>query len=254
MIKAKRQFFARVIFSLNMAHFDIEHWGMIDYMEAWDRQRLLQARVQRGEQSSTLVLCQHPTVITIGKNGTGENVRISDNEASAWGVQIIANNRGGDVTLHNPGQLVGYPIFRLTDFKPDLHWFLRELEECIMQTIARFGVQSGRVDGLTGVWIERERKICAMGLHCSRWVTAHGFALNITNNMEEFEWIIPCGITDKKVTSLQIEMQNMAHKLEYSYHADAQNGATLFDAVQQVCCEVFKAVFSPEEKALMKSD
>jgi lipoyl(octanoyl) transferase len=237
---------------IRMAHFDIEQWGMIDYMQAWDRQKVLQARVQRGEQNSTLVLCQHPTVITIGKNGTHDNVNLSEYEAHQLGVQIIANNRGGDVTLHNPGQLIGYPIFRLTDFKPDLHWFLRQLEECIIQTIARFGLQGGRVEGLTGVWLESDRKICAMGLHCSRWVTSHGFALNITNNMEEFDWIIPCGITDKKVTSMHIEMQKVAHKLDDTYHTNTEYNTLLFDAVQSVCHEVFRGVFSSFDEIEIK--
>ncbi len=225
-----------------MALFDTEQWGIIEYKQAWERQKALQARVQSGQCRSTLVLCQHPTVITIGKNGTHGNVRLSEHEANMYGVQVIANNRGGDVTLHNPGQLVGYPIFRLTDFKPDLHWFLRELEECIIQVIAQFGLHGGRVEGLTGVWVEGERKICAMGLHCSRWVTSHGFALNIINNMQEFEWIIPCGITDKNVTSMYNEMENMAHNLDDKYRY-VEQPTLLFDEVQEVCQYVFQQKF-----------
>jgi len=180
---------------------EIEHWGLIGYDEAWKRQKELQAEVQSGRRS-TLVLCEHPSVITIGRNGGTHNVLTG---AAQRGIPVVPVNRGGDVTLHNPGQLVGYPIFRLTDFREDLHWFLREIESCIIETIAAFGIGGGRVEGLTGVWIESERKICAIGIHCSRWVTSHGFALNVDNDLGEFSTIIPCGITDKDVTSMSRE-------------------------------------------------
>ncbi len=235
-----------------MAQFDIEDWGVIDYMQAWERQKVLQQSVQRGERRSTLVFCQHPSVITIGKNGTIDNVSLSSDQVQKRGVQIIANNRGGDVTLHNEGQLVGYPIFQLQDFQPDLHWFLRAIEDCIIQTIAGFGLEGGRVEGLTGVWIEEERKICAIGLHCSRWVTSHGFALNVCNHIEEFEWIIPCGITDKGVTSMQNELQNgysssvannMAYSLQKNIDGARINRKDFFQDVQTLCQEVFRRYF-----------
>ncbi len=182
---------------------DIEHWGSIDYREAWQRQKELQAAVQAGQRGSTLVLCQHPTVITLGRNGGPHNVLPA---AAAHNIPVIPVNRGGDVTLHNPGQLVGYTIFRLTDFREDLHWFLREIEACIIDTLALSGIEGGRVEGLTGVWVEEARKVCAIGIHCSRWVTSHGFALNIANNLDEFSYIVPCGITDKAVTSMSAEL------------------------------------------------
>lgn len=180
---------------------EIQHWGLIDYAEAWERQRELQTAIQRGERDSVLALCQHPSVITIGKNGTRDNVKLTDDELAERNISVISNNRGGDVTLHNPGQLVGYPIFRLTDFRADLHLFLREIEQCIIETIAEFSIESGRIDGLTGVWTGNE-KICAIGIHCSRWVTSHGFALNICNDLTEFDFIVPCGITDKGISSM----------------------------------------------------
>jgi lipoyl(octanoyl) transferase len=183
----------------------IQKWGLIDFNEAWERQRVLAGKVLRGEEPSTLVVCEHPTVITIGRNGTEANIIATSEELIARGIQVIPINRGGDVTLHSLGQLVGYPIFRLTDFREDLHWFLREIEECIIATIANFGVVGGRVDGSTGVWVEQQRKVCAIGIHCSRWVTSHGFALNVNNMMNEFEMIIPCGIVDKEVTSISVE-------------------------------------------------
>jgi lipoyl(octanoyl) transferase len=183
----------------------ITDWGMIDYFEAWERQRRLQARIQAGMEPSTLVFCQHPSVITVGKAGSRSNIVIPEHEWDERGVQVVDVNRGGDVTLHNPGQLVGYTLFRLTDFKTDLHWFLRELEQCIIETIAEVGLTGERVEGLTGVWLQGARKVCAIGIHCSRWVTSHGFALNVENDLQEFSYIIPCGIHDKEVTSINDE-------------------------------------------------
>lgn len=183
----------------------IQEWGILDFTEAWERQRVLAGEVLRGERPSTLVLCQHPSVITIGRNGTDANIIATPLELAQKNIQVIPINRGGDVTLHNIGQLVGYPIFRLTDFREDLHWFLREIEACIIETIAEFGLTGGRIEQATGVWIEGQRKVCAIGIHCSRWVTSHGFALNVCNDMSEFELIIPCGIEDKGVTSISEE-------------------------------------------------
>jgi lipoyl(octanoyl) transferase len=191
----------------------IEDWGMIDYFEAWERQRRLQARIQAGDAHSTLVFCQHPSVITVGKAGSRSNIIMPEHEWDERGVQVVDINRGGDVTLHNPGQIVGYTLFRLTDFTADLHWFLREIEQCIIETIAEFGLTGERVDGLTGVWLEGARKVCAIGIHCSRWVTSHGFALNVENNLHEFSYIIPCGIHDKEVTSVNAEREKKSNAI-----------------------------------------
>ncbi|MBI3258116.1 MAG: lipoyl(octanoyl) transferase LipB [Ignavibacteriae bacterium] len=207
---------------------EIEEWGLIDFNEAWERQRILAADVLKGEKRSTLVLCEHPTVITIGRNGTDANVIATTDTLTEKRVNVIPINRGGDVTLHNPGQLVGYPIFKLTDFREDLHWFLREIEECIIATIGQFGVLGSRVDGSTGVWIEHQRKVCAIGIHCSRWVTSHGFALNVNNDIREFEMIIPCGITDKEVTSIEIESSDVI----------------IFQKVKEICASEFLRRFS----------
>jgi lipoate-protein ligase B len=183
----------------------IEQWGIIPFDEAWERQRELALRVEQGLAPSTLVLCQHPSVITIGRTGSQTNVIAARELLQGLGINVVEIDRGGDATLHNPGQLVGYPIFNLTDFKQDLHWFLREIEQCIIDAIAEYGLVGDRVDGLTGVWIEEQRKVCAIGIHCRRWITYHGFALNVCNDLNEFSYIIPCGITDKAVTSVQAE-------------------------------------------------
>jgi lipoyl(octanoyl) transferase len=186
-------------------NYEFIDWGLIDYQTAWDKQKELVVEVQKGAKSK-LIFCEHPTVITVGKNGSADNLTKSEEFYKENNIEVIWINRGGDVTMHNPKQLVAYPIFNLTDFKQDLHWFLRKLEDCIIDTIAEYGLEGDRYDGFTGVWLEQARKICAMGLHCSRWVTSHGLALNVSNDISEFEYIIPCGIKEKKVTSIQSEL------------------------------------------------
>lgn len=183
----------------------VERWGLIPFDEAWERQRELAFRVERGEAPNTLVLCQHPTVITIGRNGTDANVLAARPLLEAQGVTVMPIDRGGDVTLHNPGQLVGYPIFNLTTLKPDLHWYLRTVEDAIIDTVGAYGITGDRVDGLTGVWVEGQRKVCAIGIHCRKWVVYHGFALNVVNDLREFQYIVPCGISDRAVTSIAVE-------------------------------------------------
>ncbi|MFN3195682.1 MAG: lipoyl(octanoyl) transferase LipB [Chlorobiota bacterium] len=187
-------------------NFDIEDWGLIDYQTAWDKQNELVDAIKKGERRSTLVLCSHPLVITMGRNSSYDNLVLPRDEFDKRGIEVIDINRGGDVTMHNEGQLVGYPIFDLRDFKQDLHWFLRQIEQAIINTVSEFGMESDRVDGLTGVWLEQARKVCAIGLHCSRWVTSHGFALNVCNNVKDFDYIVPCGIDDKEVTSIENEI------------------------------------------------
>ncbi|MDZ4744526.1 MAG: lipoyl(octanoyl) transferase LipB [bacterium] len=182
-----------------------ERWGLIPFREAWERQRELAFRVERGDAPNTLVLCQHPTVITIGKNGTNDNVLAAADLLHQKHIEVIDIDRGGDVTVHNPGQLVGYPIFNLNSLKPDLHWFLRTLEASIVDTVSHFGIQSSTVKGLTGVWVEETRKICAIGIHCRKWVIYHGFALNVFNDLSDFGLIVPCGISDRAVTSIALE-------------------------------------------------
>lgn len=189
-----------------MSNIIIEDWSLIPFREAWSRQEEYVREIQKGNRPSTLILCEHPPVLTIGREGGEHNVKVSGEFLSAMNIETIPINRGGDITAHNPGQLIGYPLFHLSQFKEDLHWFLREIEEIIIQVLEEYGIKSGRVEGKTGVWIEGERKICAIGLHCSRWVTSHGFALNVNNDLSLFDVIIPCGIPDKSVTSISKEL------------------------------------------------
>lgn len=191
--------------------FEFQDWSLIAYLESSEKQKNIAQNMLSNRESfnnSIFVLCEHPSVITIGKSGSLDNILFDEKTLNSKNIEVSYTNRGGDVTLHNPKQLVGYPIFDLTYYKTDLHWFLREIEECIIEVIADYGLIGGRVDGLTGVWLENERKICAIGLHCSRWITSHGFALNVNNDLSEFENIIPCGIKEKQVTSLEKELNH----------------------------------------------
>jgi lipoyl(octanoyl) transferase len=156
------------------------------------------------------LLCSHPHVYTLGKSGHIENLLVNDTRLKELNVSFYKTNRGGDITYHGPGQIVGYPILDLELFYTDLGKYMRSLEEVIIRVLAAYGIIGGRLSGATGVWLDadtpRARKICAMGVRCSRWVTMHGFAFNINTDLQYFNYIVPCGITDKSVTSLQKEL------------------------------------------------
>lgn len=206
---------------------EVQDWGLIDYIEAWERQKKLVTEISEKRNKNVFVVCQHPTVITIGRAGTDKNILLPVKFLESKGIKVVYNDRGGDATLHNPGQLVGYPIFNLYDYKTDLHWFLREIEQTIIDLLAFYNIKGERIEGLTGVWIDQKHKICAIGLHCSRWVTSHGFALNVCNDLNEFNYIIPCGIQNKGVTSITKEI-----------------GTDIaFDLVKDKCIELFEKKF-----------
>jgi lipoyl(octanoyl) transferase len=165
----------------------------------------------RLETGNYLLFVEHPPVYTLGKSGHIENVLINEAERKERGISFYQTNRGGDITFHGPGQVVGYPILDLEKFYTDIGRYLRELEEVIILTLAEYGIVAGRSQGETGVWIDalspgKERKICAMGVRCSRWITMHGFALNVNADLGYFNHIIPCGIQNKKVTSIKEEL------------------------------------------------
>ncbi len=200
--------------------------GLVEYQQAWDYQTglfnsILEVKSQNrtspeNDQRLTdnyLLFCEHPHVYTLGKSGNEENLLIKKEELSAIGATYHHINRGGDITYHGPGQLVGYPILDLENFFTDIHQYMRLLEEAVIQTLAEFNLASGRIKGLTGVWLNIEdpkkaKKICAMGVKTSRWVTLHGFALNVNTDLSYFDKMIPCGINDKAVTSMHKELKS----------------------------------------------
>lgn len=205
--------------------------GLIDYQEAWDYQeKIFKATIEKKisnrnlspeSQEATenhLFFCEHPHVFTLGKSGSEEHFLLNEDSLKERKASFYKINRGGDITYHGPGQIVGYPILDLDNFFTDIHKYLRLLEEAVILTLKDYGIIAGRISGLTGVWIDHEeqinpRKICALGVKSSRWVTMHGFAFNVNTDLSYFNHIIPCGISDKAVTSLALELgaeQDMA--------------------------------------------
>ena len=185
--------------------FDYCDLGMIDYKDAWDLQKNIFDLRLRNEINDTLFLLEHPHTYTLGKVAEKENLISSEVQLKELGVSVYEIDRGGDITYHGPGQIVGYPIIKLSDWKEDTHLYLRGLEEVIIQTCAEYGLITGRNPKHTGVWIG-ERKIAAIGIKISRWITMHGLAFNVNTDLAFFGGIIPCGIKDKDVTSLQREL------------------------------------------------
>ena len=175
--------------------------GRMRWAEAYALQQELSEQRKRQEIPDQLLLVEHPHVVTMGRNGHMENLIAGEEILARTGIDFHHTNRGGDVTYHGPGQLVGYPILDLNDWKRDVHAYVRAVEDVIIQTIGQFGLQGGRVEGATGVWVDGA-KICAIGVHISRWVTSHGFALNVETDLQYFQYIIPCGLT-LPVTSMR---------------------------------------------------
>lgn len=238
--------------------------GLMDYQTAWDcQEKLLQENVRKkslvysqesgviGYQLPTpnsglttqhyLLFTEHPPVYTLGKSGSMENVLLAGDELKKKGIEFFHTNRGGDITFHGPGQVVGYPILDLEKFETDIGKYLRRIEEVIILTLAEYGIEGSRSAGETGVWIEpglpgRERKICAIGVRCSRWVTMHGFAFNVNTDLSYFNYIIPCGISNKQVTSLQKELGRAAD-MEAVKMSLKRNFERVFDA--ELLSEVF---------------
>lgn len=210
--------------------------GTVDYRTAWDLQeQLFNAVIMRklryrsneslkSEQISYLLFCEHPHVYTLGKSGAMSNLLANQDLLNEKKISFFKTNRGGDITYHGPGQIVGYPILDLDLFFTDIGKYLRYVEESIILTLAEYGIEAGRSKGQTGVWLDpqspsKARKICAIGVRCSRWVTMHGFAFNVNTDLSYFNYIIPCGITDKSVTSMEkelgkkVDMQEVKDKL-----------------------------------------
>ncbi len=190
---------------------NVVYLGRVDYASGLDLQQTVVHLVKEGRIGHTLLLLEHPPVITLGRNAGMQNIVVSREFLTSQGVELFETNRGGDVTFHGPGQLVGYPIFDLRAFTPRIGAvdFVRKLEETLIRTCGDLGVPTQHVPGLTGVWTQQEHtaKIAAIGVHISRAVTSHGFALNVSTNLDYFKMIVPCGISDKPVTSLEREME-----------------------------------------------
>lgn len=201
--------------------------GRVSYNVAWDYQESLMkanleaksawynsAELSKSESADTvhhLLFCEHPHVYSIGKSGNMEHLLVDNAQLKEMQVSFFKTNRGGDITYHGPGQIVGYPILDLERFYTDLGKYMRALEEVMIRMLATYGLVAGRLQGSTGVWLDADdstkaRKICAMGVRCSRWITMHGFALNVNTNLDYFNFIVPCGITDKAVTSMRQEL------------------------------------------------
>lgn len=197
--------------------------GNMPYKQAWDYQEEIFAKIlaqksanmklpkdQQTETQDYLLFVEHPPVFTLGKSGHEANLLINHQKLAEEKIEYFKINRGGDITYHGPGQLVGYPVFNLDHYFTDIHKYLRFLEEAIILTLSEYGIAAGRSKGETGVWLDEgkptARKICAMGVRASRWVTMHGFAFNVNTNLRHFGYIVPCGIRDKAVTSMHIEL------------------------------------------------
>jgi len=218
--------------------------GLKDYKEAWDYQnelfqgivdiKLANRKSELKQKSPHYFLfTEHPPVYTLGKSGDLSNLLLNEEQLKQKGISFFKSNRGGDITFHGPQQIVGYPIIDLEEFKPDIRWYMRSLEEVIILTIAHYGLQGVRSEGETGVWLDVGtpfvRKICALGVRTSRWVTMHGFALNVNTNLGYFDHIIPCGIRGKAVTSMEAEL-NRKVPLEEVKALILENFEKVFDS------------------------
>ena len=219
-------------------------WGLKDYKEAWEEQeRLFQAIIDQKTENrriespsptpNYLIFVEHPHVLTLGKSGVMEHLLMSEEFLKQKHISFYKVNRGGDITYHGLGQVVGYPILDLDNFFPDIHRYLRSLEEVIILTLADYGLKGERSQGETGVWLDvgtpKARKICAMGVRASRWVTMHGFALNVNTDLNYFNYIVPCGIADKAVASLQTELGREVPLEEVKQHI-TRHFLEVFDA------------------------
>jgi lipoyl(octanoyl) transferase len=211
---------------------EIRRIGRVAYQDALDLQADLVEQRRRGAIGDVLLLLEHPPVITLGVKARNNriNIRATEAQLAAEGVDVFESGRGGDVTYHGPGQLVGYPIFDLNPHRRDVHRYVRDIEQALIDAVATFGIVADRVEGLTGIWVG-QHKLAAIGVRISRWITSHGFALNVATNLSHFDLIVPCGIQDKGVTSMDVLLGRTVPMAEVE------------DAVETA----FRAVFAPRE-------
>ena len=226
-------------------HIEIQELGLKDYKETWEYQEelfkgILDIKIKNRREDAQLetpnyfLFVEHPHVYTLGKSGDLSNLLISEEKLTEIGATFYKINRGGDITYHGPGQIVGYPIIDLENFFTDIHRYLRFLEEMVILTLAEYGVKAERSKGETGVWLDVEtpfaRKICALGVRASRWVTMHGFAFNVNSNLGYFDHMIPCGIKGKAVTSLNVELGKKEVSISEVKEKLQKHFLTLFEA------------------------
>jgi lipoyl(octanoyl) transferase len=231
--------------------------GLIGYAPAYELQQRVVAARKAGAVPDVLLLCEHPHVITLGRNGKREHLRASDHLLKQMNVEFHVSDRGGDITYHGPGQLVGYPILNLSEIRRDVAWYVRGLEEAMIRATAELGIVSKCIPGLTGVWVDRAgapEKLAAIGVHLSRWVTSHGFAYNISTDLRYFDLIVPCGIADKRATSLEcllgrsVKREEVAPRIQQ--HFGGVFGLDMLAASREQLEECLRA---PEEPALPAS-
>jgi lipoyl(octanoyl) transferase len=200
----------------------VEQLGLVSYADGLRLQSELVAQRKAGTIPDTLMLLEHPHVYTLGRNAKRENLLLSAEQLAARGAQVFEIDRGGDVTYHGPGQLVGYPIIDLSQHRRDIAWYMRCLEEVLIRVAGEYGIEAGRLAGAPGVWVGNN-KLAALGVHISRWVTSHGFAFNVNSDLRYFDCIVPCGLRDKGVTSLEkllgrrVEMDEVAEKVVWHF-------------------------------------
>ena len=213
---------------------DVRRLGPVPYAEALALQRELVEDRHAGRIGDVLLLVEHPHVLTLGARGDGGrgHIRVTGEELAARGIEVLETGRGGDITYHGPGQIVGYPIIDLKPDRQDVHRYVRDLEEVLIRAAARYGVEAGRVKGLTGVWVDDE-KLAAIGVRIAHWVTSHGFAFNVSTDLAHFNLIVPCGIADRGVTSLERLLGRPVDRREVE------------DQIVSSFCQVFERSYQP---------
>jgi lipoyl(octanoyl) transferase len=230
--------------------------GLLGYAEAYALQKRVVAARKADAIEDALLLCEHPPVITLGRSGKRENLLASEHVLRQKGVEFHATDRGGDITYHGPGQLVGYPILNLGAIRRDVVWYVRMLEEAMIRATAEFGIAAERVAGKTGIWVRAgntEEKLAAIGVHISRWVTSHGFAYNVSTDLRNFELIVPCGIADRKATSLEKLLGRNVEEKEVAPRITKHLGELLGLEMREASKEKLLEKLEDAEQAVMAS-
>ncbi len=235
-----------------MKHCLVAELGVVPYRAAWELQRRLVAARKAGVLPDVLLLCEHPHVITLGRNGKSEHLRASEHLLRQMNVEFIATDRGWDITYHGPGQLVGYPILNLGEIRRDVVWYVRQLEEAMIRAAADFGVCATRLDRKTGVWVDvpggGEEKLAAIGVHISRWVTSHGLAFNVATDLRYFDLIVPCGIPEKRPTSLERLLSRPVSVAEVAPRMVERFGEVFGLHLRPVMCEALEELLRAHEE------